>query len=53
MIDDPELWFKFLEARNWTVHIYDIKKADETYNWAKKFVPEVTILLERVTKIEI
>jgi nucleotidyltransferase substrate binding protein (TIGR01987 family) len=47
LIDDPQSWFKFLEARNYTVHTYDEKTAVWVYNRAKEFVPYVEELIKK------
>lgn len=46
IIDDPQIWFDFLEKRNLTVHTYDEKTAQAVYQAAKKFVPYVEELLK-------
>lgn len=50
LIDSPEDWFAFLEARNLTSHTYDQDMADETYESAKKFPPFCRSFLEEVEK---
>jgi len=45
LIDDPSSWFLFLEARNYTTHIYDEKIAKWVYTTAKKFLPFVEKLI--------
>lgn len=46
IIDDPQIWFDFLEKRNLTAHTYDEKTAQAVYQAAKKFVPYVEELLK-------
>ena len=50
LIDDPQSWFKFLEARNYTVHTYDDKTALWVYNRAKEFVPYVKELIKKASE---
>ncbi len=45
LIDDPADWFKFLEARNYTVHTYNEETAQFVYKKAKEFIPYVEELL--------
>lgn len=45
-INDPQLWFDFLEARNLTTHTYDQLTADEVYKTAKDFLPHGKSLLQ-------
>lgn len=46
IIDDPQIWFDFLEKRNLTAHTYDEKTAQAVYQAAKKFVLYVEELLK-------
>lgn len=45
IIDNPVEWFKFLEARNYTVHVYDEKTAQWVYSIACQFSSLVEKLL--------
>jgi nucleotidyltransferase substrate binding protein (TIGR01987 family) len=52
-IQSVEQWFEFHRSRNKTNHIYSEKVAEEVYETAKEFLPEVEFLqsqLERVLK---
>ncbi len=46
LIDNPELWLKFLEDRNLTVHTYKEDLAKEIFSRIKKFPVLVAKLLE-------
>jgi len=50
IVNDPQIWFKFLEARNLTVHTYKLITAKKVYRLAKKFPPLVDELLISVKK---
>lgn len=45
LIDNPADWFKFLLARNYTVHTYDEKTAQWVYSLICHFPPLVETLL--------
>jgi nucleotidyltransferase substrate binding protein (TIGR01987 family) len=47
LIDDPQVWFDFLEARNLTVHTYNEETAQKVYKKAKEFVPHAKSLLKQ------
>ncbi|MCB0367773.1 MAG: nucleotidyltransferase substrate binding protein [Bdellovibrionaceae bacterium] len=46
LIDDPERWFKFIDARNKTSHTYDEEIAKEVLEVAEQFLPEGYELLK-------
>lgn len=46
LIDNPELWLKFLEDRNLTVHTYKEELAKEVYSRIKKFPSLIAQLLK-------
>ncbi|MFH1408238.1 MAG: nucleotidyltransferase substrate binding protein [Patescibacteria group bacterium] len=46
LIDNPEVWFGFLEARNLVSHTYNEKQAKAVYGVAKKFLPQALIFLQ-------
>lgn len=48
LIDDPERWFGFNEARNQTSHSYNLETAKEVYESAREFAPAARRLLERL-----
>jgi len=48
LIENVEMWFDFLDARNMSSHIYDEKMAEVVYQQAKKFLPEVERLIEKL-----
>lgn len=50
LIDNVEIWFDYLKARNLTSQTYNEKTAEETYQIAKHFAPDAKILLERLEK---
>ena len=48
LIDDPLVWFDFLDKRNLTVHTYEEAVAQMVYEAAKLFLPEVEKLVNRI-----
>lgn len=46
IINNPEDWFEFLEARNLIAHTYNEKLANKVYRKASKFPQEIDDLLE-------
>lgn len=51
LIDDPKIWFVFLENRNLTVHTYKEEIAQRVYQKAKEFISYVEELLKKAEKI--
>lgn len=45
LIDDPEAWFKFHDARNLTAHTYNEETAKQVYETARRFLPAAEALL--------
>ena len=52
LIDDPQLWFDFLTARNKTSHTYDEEIAKVVYAEVEKLIPELEQLIRRLKKNE-
>ena len=52
LIDDPQLWFDFLTARNKTSHTYDEEISKVVYAEVEKLIPELEQLIRRLKKIE-
>lgn len=48
LIDDPEKWFKFIEARNITSHVYNEVEADMVIANFGSFSKELTKFLNKV-----
>ncbi len=48
LIADPATWFIYHQARNETSHIYDEKKAEQTYQVATQFFTEAVALLSEL-----
>lgn len=48
LIEDPEVWFKFLEARNATTHTYDQDEARKVYEKIKDFPMAIESLLSNL-----
>lgn len=48
LIENIELWFDFLDARNKASHIYDEVTADSVYETIKKFLPEIKLLINKL-----
>jgi nucleotidyltransferase substrate binding protein (TIGR01987 family) len=51
LIDDPQIWFDFLTARNKTSHTYDEEIAKAVYAEAEKLIPELDHLIKKLQKI--
>lgn len=52
LIDNPEAWFEFIDARNQTVHTYDKKIANEIWSDLPKFDTAVRILIDRLQNLK-
>ncbi|MBL7542903.1 MAG: nucleotidyltransferase substrate binding protein [Bdellovibrionaceae bacterium] len=52
LIDDTQIWFEFLLARNKTSHSYDEDVARAVYKEAERIVPELNMLVTRLKKIK-
>lgn len=52
LIDDPKLWFDFLEARNKSSHTYDEDIAQEVFAQTKKIGAEMDKLLARLNQLK-
>ena len=50
LIDNPQLWFDFLTARNKTSHSYDEEVAKIVYAEVEKIIPELEQLILRLKK---
>ncbi|MFH0799717.1 MAG: nucleotidyltransferase substrate binding protein [Pseudomonadota bacterium] len=48
LIDSPERWFDYGDARNITAHTYDHQKAQIVYDAAIKFAKDARALLKRL-----
>ena len=53
LIDNPELWFEFLLARNKTSHTYNEDVAKQVYLETLKLSPELKSLINKLEKISI
>ena len=51
LIESPEAWFEFAEARNQTAHTYNEKNAEYVYQVALTFLPEAENLLNSLEKL--
>ncbi len=52
LIDDPNIWFDFLLARNKTSHTYDEEVAKVVYLEVEKLLPELDKLILRLQKLK-
>lgn len=50
LIEDPEVWFGYLDARNLVAHVYNEKIANQIYAAAKNFPAEARKLAENLKK---
>ena len=48
LIDNVELWFSYLQARNLTSHTYNEDTADATYEAAQSFLKDAQLLLKNL-----
>lgn len=48
LIGNVEAWFGYLEARNLTSHTYNEETAEETYQAAKHFAVDASLLLKKL-----
>lgn len=48
LIEDVEMWFDFLDARNNSSHVYNENMASEVYEEIKKFLPAVKKLMVKI-----
>lgn len=51
IIDNPEIWFEYLKARNLIAHTYNEKMADKIYKKALSFPKEIDKLLNNLKEI--
>lgn len=51
IIESVERWFEFKEARNLTAHTYNVETAEEAYEAAKRFLPDVEKLVSKLEKL--
>ncbi|MCE2929190.1 MAG: nucleotidyltransferase substrate binding protein [Candidatus Caenarcaniphilales bacterium] len=52
LIDDPELWFDFIEKRNETVHSYDEEVANDVINSIPDFLNEYKKLIVKLESLK-
>ena len=52
LIDDTQVWFNFLNARNKTSHSYDENVAKAVYAEVEKFLPELEKLISQLRKMK-
>jgi nucleotidyltransferase substrate binding protein (TIGR01987 family) len=52
LIDDPKIWFDFLQARYKTSHTYDEDVAKEVYLVVEKSAPHLDELAQRLQKVK-
>lgn len=52
LINDPEIWFKFIEYRNQTVHIYNEDVANEIFNMLPTFRNELADFINRLEALK-
>lgn len=50
LISDVDQWFKFLEIRNSTSHIYNAQEAEKTYRAIQQFLPYALALVQSLKK---
>lgn len=52
LIEDPEIWFYFIELRNETTHTYDDKKAEKVFKELPRFQNELAKFLTTIQKLK-
>ncbi len=52
LIDDPQVWFDFMVARNKTSHTYDEDIAKVVYLEVERILPELNKLIGRLRKLK-
>lgn len=52
LIENIEIWFDFLDARNQASHLYDQAIADSVYETVKQFLPEAEKLLQKLKELK-
>jgi nucleotidyltransferase substrate binding protein (TIGR01987 family) len=52
LIDDPEIWFGFLDARNLTVHTYNEESLEKLVSSFDTFSREMNRLIDRLRNLE-
>jgi nucleotidyltransferase substrate binding protein (TIGR01987 family) len=53
LVSSPDVWFKFIEARNETSHAYDENVARRVLQQIEKFLPEALKLLAKLDKLNV
>lgn len=48
IIQDPEVWFNYIEKRNLTTHTYNLETAEEVFNCLPAFEKEVNVFIETI-----
>jgi nucleotidyltransferase substrate binding protein (TIGR01987 family) len=51
LIDDVALWLEAIDQRNLSSHTYNERLAREVYDFARRFLPELTSLVERIRSL--
>lgn len=51
LLDDVELWFSYLDARNLTTHTYDLEVAEKVYQQAKAFSQTLQTVLPKLAEL--
>lgn len=52
LIDDPLIWFNYLEGRNLSVHTYKEELAERVYDLAASSIPDFKSLLQKLKDIQ-
>ncbi len=48
IIQDPEIWFSFIEQRNNTAHVYNVEVSADVYNLMDEFSEELEKLIHKL-----
>lgn len=51
LIDNPLIWFDFLESRNEATHLYNEQKAEEIFIQIPNFIDSVEKLISKISKV--
>lgn len=51
LIDDPEIWFAFIQQKNLTVHVYNQELADNLFSQLPHFSRELNRFIQTIKKL--
>ena len=51
LIDEIDIWFDFIEKRNLTSHVYNLKIAEEVFSFLPSFDHELDLLISKIRSL--